>query len=147
MPTTQAEVAKHLGVAQRTVRELRDRQVIPDPAKSTLSRVRLAYIRHLRELAAGRQGDRDLAEENLKLARSKREAQELKTSQLRGELVPVDQVETTMIAVSSTMRQKVLAVPSKAAPEAHAAQSIAETEEVLRRHVTEALEDVAATAA
>lgn len=54
MPT-QAEIAKHLGIRERGVRELRDNGVIPDGRRATLDEIRQAYLSHLREIAAGRQ--------------------------------------------------------------------------------------------
>ena len=51
----QADVAAHLDISDRTVRELEAKLPVPDDY--TLSAFRVAYLRHLREIAAGRSGN------------------------------------------------------------------------------------------
>jgi phage terminase Nu1 subunit (DNA packaging protein) len=103
------------------------------------------YIRFLKHSAESRSEpvDAGLAEQRLRLAREQADALELKNQQARGELVPGDQVEGFGVAIFSGVRSRVLAVPSKAAPRVHGAETIAETESLIREHLTEALEDLA----
>ncbi len=147
MPT-QREVADWIDVnGPRYVRELRDGGVIPEPTTSTREEITTAYIRHLREIAAGRvsKGVLDLSAERARLAKEQADAQELKNALARGEYVPGDQIESTAVAVLSGVRTRLLAVPAKAAPEAHGAATIAEVEAAFRKHQTEALEALADT--
>lgn len=59
---TQAEVGKHLDLSDRTIRELLDKGVLPNARRGALDldSCRVAYIRHLREVAAGRDLGRKL---------------------------------------------------------------------------------------
>ncbi|MBP0492098.1 hypothetical protein [Roseomonas indoligenes] len=58
---TALEVAEHLDLTDRSVRELQKRGVLPQGKRGALDlgECRLAYIRHLREQAAGRAGTKD----------------------------------------------------------------------------------------
>lgn len=141
MPS-QAEVARYLGVSIRQVRALRDRGLIPEPAEASLDDVRGAYLGHLREVAAGRKsadGSLDLAAERAKLARAQTERTELDLEERRGELVPVAEVERVFVAIASGISQRLQGVPAAAAPAAHAAETIAEAEAIIRQHVNDAL--------
>lgn len=84
----------------------------------------------------------DLSAEKGALTRAQREGQEMRNARERGELVPADQVEGALVALLSGVRQRLLAVPAKAATEAHVAESLAEVEASIRRHIAEALEEL-----
>lgn len=86
----------------------------------------------------------DLTRERARLAREQADAQELKNAEARGELVPGFEIETTLVTLYSGTQQRLLAVPAKAAPEAHGAKTIAEAEAVFRKYQIEALEELSA---
>jgi len=92
MPT-QAEIAAHLDMSERNLRELLG-QLGMDHKQTPLSVLRAAYIRRLREQAAGRLGGDseglDLVQERAALARSQREGQDIKNSVARGTYGPID---------------------------------------------------------
>lgn len=95
----------------RAVRELVEREVIPDPKTATLDACREAYIEHLRLQAAGRRGDGaviDLATERAKLAQEQSRAQALRNAELEGSLLSrADVVETwtnRLVAIRNRMR-------------------------------------------
>lgn len=85
----------------------------------------------------------DLSAERARLAREQADAQEMKNAVARGELVPADQIEGAWVALLSGVRTRLLAVCGKAAPTAHAAETIAATEEAIRIVLIEALEELA----
>jgi hypothetical protein len=62
----------------------------------------------------------------------------------RGELVDAAEVETWLSRLLSAVVQRLRALPSKAAPEAHGAKTIAESEARIRLHLDAALEELAA---
>ena len=97
---TQAEVAAHLFLSDRSVRDLISRGVLPAARRGELDLddCRRRYIDHLRMTAAGRArglegGDSehvglDLEAERAGLARAQKEAYELKNAATRLELLP-----------------------------------------------------------
>lgn len=146
MPVTQAEVARWLRVSSRTVRELRERKVIPDPAATDLEAVVGAYIEHLREMAAGRGGDGrvgELAAQRARLARAQSEAQELKNAVTRSELVPAGDQDAALIALATATSAGLQAIPAKVAPLVAIESSPATCEAILRDEIHAALNDLA----
>ncbi|WP_188064716.1 hypothetical protein [Sphingobium sp. KCTC 72723] len=88
---TQSQVAEHLDLNQSTVSKLKDKGVLPDRAKPggfDLDACRLAYIRHLRTGAAGRDSTKpgSLEAERARLASAQAEAIERKNAIERGDL-------------------------------------------------------------
>lgn len=87
---SQAEFAQIVGVSEARVSTLMSDGVLTrgESAQAWL----LAYVERLRDQAAGRMGDSmglDLVQERAALARSQREAQELKNAVARGEYAPI----------------------------------------------------------
>lgn len=102
-PITQAEFGDLIGIGRPTVSDLVTRGVLTagDSAHAWL----LAYCRRLREQAAGRasDGDLDLVQERAALARSQREAQEIKNAALRGQYAPVSLLEDVLAGASAAV--------------------------------------------
>lgn len=98
----QTEIADHLDMSERAVRDLLD-DVGIDHKQSTLTEIRVAYIRRLREQAAGRAaaGDLNLAGERAALARAQREKIEMQNAVTRGELTPTILLEQVLAAAAS----------------------------------------------
>jgi terminase small subunit / prophage DNA-packing protein len=98
----QAEIAEHLDMSDRSVREFLDESGV-DQKLSTLSEIRVAYIRRQREVAAGRatSGGIDLATERAALARAQREKIEMANAVTRGELAPVILIEEVLTKTAS----------------------------------------------
>ena len=98
----QALIAEHLDVSERSVREfLADAGI--EHKQATLTEIRVAYIRHLREVAAGRataEGGLDLATERAGLARAQREKIEMQNAVTRGELAPRALLTQVLAAVA-----------------------------------------------
>ena len=87
--------------------------------------------------------DVDLAEARRRKAVADAELVELDLAERRGELLPVADSEAALIALASGVQRRLLAVPSKVAPLAHAAQSTQEAEALIRDAIYEALQDLA----
>lgn len=115
-----ATMARLLGIGQRRLRELAELGVVPrDRGRYPLNAV-AAYCAHLREVAAGRRGEGDdggaldLVQERARLARSQREAVELKTARDRGELVEAAAVRLGFTGMVTAARNHLRGMPSKA---------------------------------
>jgi terminase small subunit / prophage DNA-packing protein len=93
---TLKEVADHLGISPRRVRQLCDEGTLPKPpAKGALDidTCRMAMLKHLREAAAGRASTSgaDLAGERARLAVSQRERVDLDIAITRNEYVLISE--------------------------------------------------------
>ena len=89
---TQAEIAEHLDMSDRNLRDVLQALGL-DHKQVSLSALRVAYIRRLREQAAGRAGSEtgglDLVQERAALAREQRIGQAIKNGVARKEYGPV----------------------------------------------------------
>lgn len=143
MPT-QAEFAKHMGVTQQAISKLVQKDVLPKGG--TMDEWRHAYVRHLIDLASGHlseDGELDITEERALLARAQRLKIEIETEKLRGSLVTAAQVEQVWTAHIAAARAKLLALPTKAAPQVLALKNRTDVEGLLKAIVHEALAELA----
>lgn len=117
---TQAEVGKHLDLSDRSVRELLDRGVLPNARRGglDLDACRVAYVRHLREMAAGRAagpaGD-DLTAERARLAREQADHYAMKNAAMRRELVPRSEITRAVTAAFQIVRDRLTGLPARLA--------------------------------
>lgn len=86
---TQAEIAAHLDISERRLRDLLSEWGI-DHKATTLSDIRIRYIRRLREEAAGRAsgGEYDLTNERARLAKEQADKVAMANAVTRNELAP-----------------------------------------------------------
>lgn len=143
---TQAECAEWLDISERRFRELLDEGVIERAEKGgyELRRVVQQYVRNLREVAAGRGGGEEQivkATEEARRMKAQADKAELEVAQMRGELVPADQIAEALNAAVMVMKTRLGAVPAKAAS-AVGARDVAVAEKVIREHVNEALTEL-----
>lgn len=121
--TTQTKVADHLDLSQAAVSQLVASGVLkPTNGRGSydLDECRVAYIRHLREVAAGRSAG-DPAAPNLvlergRLARAQAVAQERKNKEADGDLIEMQQAESLFFEVARTSRDAWLNWPSRVSP-------------------------------
>lgn len=109
----QAEIAEHLDLSERSVREFLHMAKL-DHKSASLDEIRIAYIRHQREMAAGRSaaGDLDLATERALLAREQRIRIEMENKVSREQLLPAALIEPKLNAAITSARERWLeAVP------------------------------------
>lgn len=107
----QAEVANHLGISERTVRDLEIK--LGFKTDYTISEIRLAYIDHLREQAAGRAatGEIELVTERAMLAKAQRERIEMQNEVTRGTLAPAILIEQVLTQCASKIAGIFDAIP------------------------------------
>ena len=114
------ELAELFGVSDRTIRDLVARSIISKTPRGTFSLrdVVPAYTHHLREIAASRghgAGNSSLTDARERQAREKADQLALRNGQIRGELIPAGQVEARWISITSAIRARLLAIPSRMA--------------------------------
>nr|VFJ91465.1 MAG: hypothetical protein BECKH772A_GA0070896_100325 [Candidatus Kentron sp. H]VFJ92612.1 MAG: hypothetical protein BECKH772B_GA0070898_1003130 [Candidatus Kentron sp. H]VFJ99333.1 MAG: hypothetical protein BECKH772C_GA0070978_100316 [Candidatus Kentron sp. H] len=105
---TQVEIGNHLDLSDRSVREILPKLGI-DHRQSNLSTIRIAYIRDLRETAAGRGGDEQV---NLTLQRTRQAEADANLKQLElfaraQRLVSIDELEPKLAHWASMARNEV----------------------------------------
>ena len=108
----QKEIAEHLDLSQPAVSGLMDRLGI-DWKTSTMDEIRVAYIRHLREQAAGRaaSGDLDLATERARLAKEQADKVAMQNAVTRGDLAPVVMIEEVLTKTAARLAGIFDAIP------------------------------------
>jgi phage terminase Nu1 subunit (DNA packaging protein) len=86
--------------------------------------------------------------ERARLDKARADAQELRNAQLRGELVPGDELEATLISLWTAASQRLQATPAKVAPLAGGGNAtVPQAEAIMREHVHRALHELADAAA
>lgn len=120
---TQPEIAEHLDMSDRNLRDLLQSLDL-DHKQASLPAIRVAYIRRLREQAAGRQGSEigglDLVQERAALAREQRLGIEIKNAVLRGEFAPIALLSEVLATASQSVVERFEQLPgqlNKACPD------------------------------
>jgi len=98
---TQADFGDFVGISQPAVSGLLERGVL-EPGQ-TAGQWHTAYISHLREQAAGRGADGELAFQRSELARVSRERAEIKLALERKEYAPVALIEQVLATVGRSI--------------------------------------------
>lgn len=144
---TQAECARWMDISERRFRELVSEGVIDkaDAGQYDLQTVIHQYVRHLREVAAGRSSDADVAKRKADAEARRAVAlagkAELEEAELRRELVPVAQVAEPFAAAVMLMKTRLLSIPTKSAPQI-GARDVAVAERIIRDEVHAALKEL-----
>lgn len=109
---TQRAIADHLDMSQQATSQWLGRLDI-DWKTASIDAIRIAYIRALREQAAGRaaSGDLDLAAERAGLAKAQRERIEMQNAVTRKELAPVILIEEVLANAGSKVAGILDAIP------------------------------------
>lgn len=142
---TQAELGKHLDLSQPSVSNLVKSAIIEPQARGRydLDECRIAYIRHLRASASGRQGGSgplSLEGERARLAKEQADAKAMENQVTRGELVKAADVSVAWEQIGTEVKRVLLSIPSDLAPLLEGTMSTAKREALLRDRIEEALE-------
>lgn len=87
-----------------------------------------------------------LEAEKIRLTKAQADKAEMGATELKGELIRADEAEAAWIGEVTSMRAKMLSIPAKAAGEWAGSLSINESQDVLKRHISEALQELADSA-
>ena len=129
-------------LTDRRHRQLADDGYFPPPIAGVYQMVPTltGIVNYLREMA-DRNSD-SMAEEKLRKTRAERQLAELKLSRERHESLDAQAVIKAWSGILVTIRQKLLALPSKVSPRLAYVDAQPEVEEILEKEVTEALTDL-----
>lgn len=140
------DAAAHLGITTKYFQDLIAAGTIERKPRGgyDLDECRKAYISRLRETAAGRlsQSGLDLQEERARLAKEQADAKEMENAVERGDLVYIEDVAKQIENQLTKVRTRLLAVPTKVAPEAHACATMREVQSVIEQAIIEALNEL-----
>ncbi|WP_122884900.1 helix-turn-helix domain-containing protein [Burkholderia pseudomallei] len=108
---TQQQIAEHLDLERSTVSRLVDRLNI-DYRTASMDEIRIAYLRHLREMAAGRASETgiDLVAERAMTERVDREIKLLTLAEKKGQLVNAAQLEQAYGQMVGAFQTELLAL-------------------------------------
>ncbi|QLQ25247.1 MAG: hypothetical protein HZT41_10555 [Dechloromonas sp.] len=115
MPLTQAIIAAHLDLSQPNVAKLLGRLGVIDLANASIDLIRVAYIRQLRQQAAGHGSD-SLQAERLKLTAARRRKAEVDLRTRCGELVDAAEVRRALVRISAEVRHSLERIPDAIGP-------------------------------
>lgn len=156
---TQLEIAEKLGISDRWLRKLVEAGAIKDAGRNawdlaTVARELLAYreleIDRLKAENASLQAQLQRSEgtsvvkadEDTRLAKAKADKAEMEVAEMRGQLIPTEQISDALHGAVVIMKTRLAGIPAKAAPLAHAAPSVAAAEKLIRDQVDEALAEL-----
>lgn len=110
-PLSQEAFGQLVGISQPAVSDMMTRGVIQpgDSAGAWL----LAYTAHLREQAAGRGADGELATERARLAREQADAVAMRNAERRKELLPVGLLEAVLAQMARKVSVALESLPPK----------------------------------
>ncbi|MDR8058774.1 helix-turn-helix domain-containing protein [Burkholderia cenocepacia] len=133
---TQQHIADHLDLERSTVSRLVDRLNI-DYRTASLDEIRVAYIRHLRESAAGRASETgiDLVAERAMTERVDREIKLLTLAEKKGQLVNAAQLERAYGQMVGAFQTELLALPDKLVQELRTLYGVEVDVEWLNEHM------------
>jgi len=129
-------------LTDRRHRQLAGEGYFPPPIKGNwqLTPCLQGMVKYLRELAE--KNLEEMAAEKLKKAKADRKLAELKLSRERKESLDATSVIKAWSGILLTIRQKLLALPSKVSPRLAYVDEQPEVEEILEKEITEALVDL-----
>lgn len=155
---TQAALAKHLDLSERSVRELFGKSVFPPTVNSKalteadLDTCRVAYIRHLRDAAAGRSKDEEDVDKSddpdFQLARLRQEQialAKIKRRKIMGELVERYDLRLAVSGAFARVKTVLLKIPKKEAGKLASIDDEIAVREHLDELIHEALDELAST--
>lgn len=141
-------VARVLALSERQVQELARDGIIPRTTRGTYDLLVCvqSYVKHIREVAAGRSstdGKLDIVAERARLAREQADHYAMKNAVMREQLVPAEDIEAAYVSVQSAVQRRILAVPKAVAALVSIESEARVCEAIIRQHLEEALEEIA----
>jgi hypothetical protein len=137
---TKFEIARHLDMSEQNLSGVL-RGLNLDWRTTSLDDIRTAYIRDLREKAAGRGGDHQIEAAVARTRKDNAAAELLEISLLEkaGKLVPIDKIEPFITSAIVSARQAFMALPRKWSQELQAMHGINMDELYFETDINDAL--------
>lgn len=84
----------------------------------------------------------DLQQERAKLAKRQTEKTKIQIEQMKGDLVPANEVSEAWAALVAAMRARLLSIPTKAAPMVVVIEDQNKAKDIIKKHVNDALAEL-----
>lgn len=135
-------ICKLLDLTPQRVNQLVREGIIPKAERGRYELVPVvqAYIRYLRDRAV--KGDvhgDDYSAHRTRLIKVRADLLEIEQEQIKGKLIPAEDVESAWIDVLSNCRAKLLSIPTKVSAEVFVANDLNDVKSLLKSAVNEAL--------
>jgi phage terminase Nu1 subunit (DNA packaging protein) len=139
-----AEISEILGLSDRRIRQLEKEGALVKirRGKYDLKASVQRYIEYIKEQAEKTEEELDLTREKTLLTRANRQKVELELQIMRGELHRSEDVRRVMNNMLGAFRARVLAIPSKTAPQLLAQTDLAVVQDIIKKEVYEALQEL-----
>jgi len=139
-----AEISEILGLSDRRIRQLEkeDALVKINRGKYDLKASVQRYIEYIKAQAEKTEEELDLTKEKTLLTRANRQKVELELQIMRGELHRSEDVRRVMNNMLGAFRARVLAIPSKTAPQLLSQTDLAVVQDIIKKEVYEALQEL-----
>ena len=134
-----------LDITTRRLQQLSDEGIVKPVKRGTWDLVETlhGYVRYLRDGMKGPEDTHEGRRERARLLKAQADKTELETAILRAEVIPADTVQHVWTQILGSCRARLLALPSRLAATALAAESFDEMESQARDLVDEALNELA----
>lgn len=141
---TSKAISLVLDLTERRVRQLRDEGILTEARRGyfELQPTIHAYIQYLRRQAADSNQTSDFNTERAKLAKTKRERQELELSLMKKEAHSSEVVELIVVDMLIRFKNKMLAIPSTCSPQLREMTDAHDINDLLMDKIKEALEEL-----
>lgn len=142
-----ATIAKLLDLSPRRIQQLVDEGVVPREQRGRFALIPAVrgYIHFLRERAVNASADADsIGRHRSRKLKEEADQLEMKSAQMRGELLPRDEVHVAVTGTLALVRSRMLAIPSKRAPMLAPEMTPAEAQAILKSAIHEVLAELAA---
>jgi phage terminase Nu1 subunit (DNA packaging protein) len=139
-----AEISEILGLSDRRIRQLEKEGALVKirRGKYDLKASVQRYIEYIKEQAEKTEEELNLTKEKTLLTRANRQKVELELQIMQGELHRSEDVRRVMNNMLGAFRARVLAIPSKAAPQLLAQTDLAVVQDIIKKEVYEALQEL-----
>lgn len=138
-------ICKLLDLTPQRVNQLAREGIVPkhERGRYELVPVVRAYIQYLRmgNLKKDLPED-DYTTHRMRLTRARADIMEMEKAQMEEKLIPAEDIENAWLEATANMRAKLLSLPTKAAAEVFAAETIAEVKSLLKEQIYESLTEL-----
>ena len=138
-------IAKLFNLTERRVQQLAKDGIIPKSNKGKYELVSCVqgYIHYLQERAMGKDSaPQDTYTERARLLKAQADKTELEVGTLKGNLLQIDQVESSWANMVTSCKSRLLTIPSKSAHQIALLTKPQEIERFLKHSIYEALEEL-----
>lgn len=138
-------ITKLLDLTPQRVNQLVNQGIIPraERGRYELVPVVRAYIKYLRDRAVrGDVNGDDYSTHRARLTRARADITEMERAQIENKLIPAEDVESTWNSMVSNARNRLIAIPTKVAPEVFASRNLNEIRDIIKAEIYLALDEL-----